>query len=69
MSTANPFRLPNSFYSYDPKLVSVMVTRKELHELLMSTGGDVLINGYIYDIKSKHMGAGAYKVTVKRRGT
>jgi hypothetical protein len=56
--------LPNSFYN-NPTIARETMTRKDLKELLLSTGGSVMIHGRLWDIKSKNLGAGVYKVTVK----
>ncbi len=42
------------------------ITRKELKELLLSTDGQAIIQGRLMQIKSKHLGAGVYKITVRR---
>ncbi len=47
---------------------TVMATRRELRELLMDTGGNIMRNGHLEDIKSKHLGAGAYKVWTESKG-
>ncbi len=41
---------------------TVMATRRELRDLLMDTGGNIMRNGRLEEVKSKHLGAGAYKV-------
>jgi len=37
-------------------------TRKVLHELLMNNNGRVFGRGECYDIRSKNLGAGVYRV-------
>jgi hypothetical protein len=41
--------------------------RKDLKELLLSTGGEIMSYGELYDIKSTSLGAGVYKVFLKRK--
>ncbi len=43
------------------------VTRTELKALLLDTDGWVLSWGYIWDIKSKSLGAGVYSVSLVKR--
>jgi len=45
----------------------MMMTRKQLREVLIKHEGWLFIMGYIYDIKSKHLGAGAYRVHLEQR--
>jgi hypothetical protein len=44
--------------------------RADLRSLLSETGGMIMARGYLYDILSKHLGAGVYRVTLemKNRG-
>jgi len=56
--------LPNAFY-VTPGLASITVTRKDLQELLLATDGWAIIRGRMMEIKSKHLGAGVYRVTVE----
>jgi len=57
--------LPNHFYSM-PGHAHTTMDRKDLKELLLATGGQTLACGKLYDIKTKHLGAGVYKVYLKR---
>lgn len=43
-----------------------IATKKELREILLQTGGTVLACGYLYDIVAKNLGAGVYRVSLKR---
>ena len=58
--------LPNIFYTM-PEFANMTMDRKDLREVLLDTGGSVLARGSLYDITPKHLGAGVYKVTLKRR--
>jgi len=58
--------LPMNFYTM-PQYASMTMDRKDLKELLLSTSGWVTACGEIYDIKNKSLGAGVYKVFLKRR--
>ena len=51
-----------------PGLAHTTMDRKDLRELLLATGGQALSCGRLYDIKSKHLGAGVYRVTLERWG-
>ena len=55
--------LPNIFYTM-PKLANTVMDKKDLKELLLSTGGQILANGVLYEIVTRNMGAGVYKVTL-----
>jgi len=57
-------QLPDDFYAY-PNFANMTITRKELRELLLETEGQVVIQGRLKDIKSKHLGVGVYRVTVE----
>ena len=58
--------LPSNFYTM-PEAATMTMNKKELRELLLSTGGRVLACGRSYDIISKHLGVGAYQVFLKGR--
>jgi len=58
--------LPNNFYVF-PKSANATMPRKELKEILLSTGGWIMACGYMWDIVSKHIGAGVYRVSLKMR--
>ncbi len=57
-------QLPDNFYNV-PNIAYMTITRKELEELLLSTEGYAMIQGRMKEIKSKHLGAGVYRVTVE----
>ena len=57
--------LPKNFYTM-PELAHITVDKKDLKELLLNTGGNILAYGILYDIVTKHLGAGVYKVSLKR---
>lgn len=43
---------------------STTMERRDVKELLMETGGNMLACGRLYDIVAKDIGAGVYKVTL-----
>jgi len=57
-------QLPDNFYNF-PYAAGITITGKELRELLLETEGKVVIQGRLKDIKSNHLGAGVYRVTVE----
>lgn len=59
------YRLPDIFYSM-PKMASAALTRRQLREILLTTNGKILACGYMWEIVQKHLGAGIYRVTLKR---
>jgi len=58
--------LPTNFYTM-PRWASTTMDKKDLKELLLSTSGCIIACGELYDIKNKHLGAGVYKVFLKRK--
>lgn len=58
--------LPTRFYTV-PRIAQATMTRKDLKALLLDTGGWIMACGYLWDIKSKHIGAGVYNVYLKER--
>ena len=56
--------LPKNFYTM-PKFASMTIDRKGLKELLLNTGDNIIACGRLYDIVTKHLGAGVYKVSLK----
>lgn len=50
-----------------PNRITQTMTRKELKETLLATDGWVMACGELWDIKSKHLGAGVYAVTLTKR--
>jgi len=57
--------LPNNFYAL-PDIAKTTMDRKDLKELLLETEGWVIACGRMYDIESKDIGAGVYRVRLKR---
>ena len=57
--------LPTQFYTM-PELAHTTMDKKDLKELLLTVGSNIIACGKLYDIKTKHLGAGIYKVTLKR---
>ena len=55
----------NSLYVF-PELRKVVVEAKILRKIMIHTGGDILVNGRLYDITSKSLGAGTYQLKLKR---
>jgi hypothetical protein len=51
-----------------PRYANCTITRKQLRETLLDTNGSIIANGKLWDIKSKHIGAGIYKVWLKEAG-
>jgi hypothetical protein len=56
--------LPYHFYTM-PNVANTTMDKKDLREVLLSTGGFILACGHLYDIKSRHLGVGIYKVWLK----
>ena len=59
-------RLHDIFYTM-PNVANQTMTRKELKETLLDTGGKILACGRLRNIKSEHLGAGVYRVTLEER--
>jgi len=58
--------LPDKFWSV-PQTASTTMTRKQLQDVLLRHDGAILACGYMWDIKSKSIGPGVYKVTLQRQ--
>ncbi len=58
--------LPTSFYTM-PRYANTTMDKADLHELLLETGTWIMANGRMWDINSIAIGAGVYKVTLKRQ--
>ena len=56
--------LSNSFYQI-PDYARQTVTRKELKEILLDTDGRIVTCGRLMELKSKHIGAGLYVITLE----
>lgn len=50
-----------------PGYATVTMKRKQLKEFLYATGGQILANGHLWDIKTTHLGLGVYNVTTIQR--
>jgi len=53
------------FLASMPGLAHTTMTREQLRKLLMETGGQLMANGKLWNITSKHIGAGIYRVSSK----
>ena len=58
--------LPARFYTIRPDLCSTTLTKEQLRETLLATDGQIIAHGELFELKTKHLGAGIYKVTLKR---
>ena len=56
--------LPENFYTM-PTQARAMLDSKELRDVLRQTGGSIIACGRLYNIVTKNMGAGMYKVTLE----
>ena len=56
--------LPRSFY-ITPGQGHTTMTRAELHDTLLATGGQILVLGNLWEVVHKHLGAGVYRVTLR----
>jgi len=57
--------LPSHFYTM-PKHAQTTMTRMDLQELLLETGGKIIACGKLYNIKPKKLGAGVYEVRLEK---
>ena len=57
--------LPKQF-STQPSVAETVVDRKTLKKILLHYGGRVIARGELWDIKNKSLGAGVYRVYLKR---
>lgn len=57
--------LDNAFYA-TPSFHKQVMTYKEVRETFVATEGYVMSCGERWEIKSKHLGAGMYRVTLAR---
>ena len=58
--------LPKHFYTM-PKFANTTMDKKDLKELLLATDGCIISCGTLYNIESKHIGAGVYRVSLERK--
>lgn len=42
------------------------IERPELRAIMLRTGGQMLAQGDLWDIVTKHLGAGVYRISLKR---
>jgi hypothetical protein len=50
-----------------PEHATTTMDKKDLKELLFETNGWVISCGQLYKIKSEHLGAGVYEVSLKMK--
>ena len=55
-----------NFLASMPGLGHDVVDRDELRDLLRRTGGQIMARGSLWEITSKHIGGGMYRVSTKR---
>ncbi len=48
-----------------PDFGSTTVEKADLKAIMLQTGGTMMARGLLYDIVSKHLGAGVYKLSLK----
>ena len=58
--------LPLNFYTM-PQVANITMDKKDLKELLLESEGWITACGHMWDIKNEHLGAGVYRVTLRRR--
>ena len=51
----------------NPWYADETITKAELKEILLKTDGWIMAQGRLHDIKSKHLGAGVYRVWLEER--
>lgn len=49
-----------------PGVAHATVTTTELREIMLTTGGQMLANGTLWEITQKSLGAGVYRISTKR---
>lgn len=54
-------RLPDTFYR-TPKIANITIATKDLTRLLLEKNGRIMACGSMWDIKSKSIGPGVYRV-------
>lgn len=55
-----------NFLASLPDVGNTVMEKDELKEMLLQTGGTLMARGCLYNIVSKHLGAGVYRVSLKR---
>jgi hypothetical protein len=56
-------RILNFMASAGP-YANTTVTAEDLRAIMLSCGGNIMTRGRLWDLKSKHLGAGVYKLTI-----
>lgn len=56
----------NALYVY-PGIRKITVEKSILREIMLHTGGDILVAGQTYDITQKSLGAGVYQLKLKKK--
>jgi len=56
--------LTEKFYRF-PQHATTTMTRKQVKETLLTTGGAILANGYMWNIKSNRIGVGVYQISLE----
>jgi len=56
--------LSENFYRV-PHLAEQTVTTKELKDIMLETGGEIMACGRLWKLKKENLGAGVYKLTAK----
>lgn len=46
-------------------LANTTVEKQDAHDILLETGASIISRGVLYNIKSKHLGAGVYQLSLK----
>ena len=55
-----------NYLASGPEFGSTTVDTKVLREILLEVGSNMLARGSLYDFKPEHLGAGIYKLSLKR---
>lgn len=50
-----------------PRYGNATATHAQVREIMLQTGGWMMACGSLYDIKSKHLGGGIYRLSLKLR--
>lgn len=49
-----------------PGLAHAVVTRKVAREIIQSCGGQMMLQGYLYEVTTKSAGAGLLRISTRR---
>jgi hypothetical protein len=55
-----------NFLAYLPQGQAAAPSNAVVREIMLQTGGSMLANGCQYDVKSKSLGGGVYRITLAR---